>query len=36
MTLITMVITNVHYFATGLFNGWSRLYAPLREKEIRS
>ncbi len=36
MTLITMVITNVHYFTTGLFNGWSRLYAPLREKEISS
>jgi hypothetical protein len=33
VTLLTMVITNVHYFATGLFNGWSRLYAPLRGQE---
>lgn len=33
VTLLTMVITNVYYFATGLFNGWSRLYAPLREQE---
>ncbi|MEU4579885.1 VC0807 family protein [Nonomuraea sp. ATR24] len=34
MTLLAVLATNVHYFATGLFNGWSALYAPIRERSL--
>lgn len=32
-TVLTMIITNVHHALSGLHNGWSRLYEPLREEE---
>ncbi|MFG1946785.1 VC0807 family protein [Nonomuraea sp. NPDC048826] len=33
-TLITMIITNVHYIMSGLFNSWSSLYEPLRKERL--
>ncbi|MGI5271225.1 VC0807 family protein [Nonomuraea sp. CA-218870] len=31
-TVVTMLVTNVHYALSGLFNGWSSLYEPLRRE----
>lgn len=32
-TVLTMIITNVHHVLSGLYNGWSSLYEPLRREE---
>lgn len=36
VTVLTMIITNVHYVLSGLYNGWSSLYEPLRREETRA
>ncbi|MFC5815102.1 VC0807 family protein [Nonomuraea harbinensis] len=35
-TLVAVIITNVHYVLSGLYNGWSSLYEPLRREESRA